>query len=174
MARVTANYLTAPAITNSGPRIVFYTQRSVILARADIDSSELQLPNIQSAQFNATLRITVAGNSIDVHRAWVSVDAKFHGTSFRFIDTQLEAFNPTVNYLQGEELLTGPANTSQPVVIAMDSNSKASPPVDPFTPTYTNFLANGFTDAWTETQGDAAGPTCCQLPSLLNPVSIVS
>ncbi len=174
VARVTANELTAPAIASSGPVIVFYEQRSAILARADIDPNTLQLTNPQFAQFSHTFDVPTVVGTISVHRAWVSVDVKFHDTSFRFIDTQLESFDPTVNYQQGEELLEGPVNTSLPVVVAMDSNSKANPPADPFTPAYTNFLVNGFKDVWTEAQGQDTGPTCCQDPSLLNPVSLVT
>jgi hypothetical protein len=174
VGRVTTNELSAPAITNAGAVIVFYTQRSAILARADINPTQLQLSNIQSAQFNAKLTVQTAVGPIDVHRAWVSVDVNFHNRSFRLIDTQLEAFDPATNYSQGEELISGPANTSKPVVIAMDSNSKANLPANPFTPTYTNFMVNGFNDAWTETQGDASGPTGVQDPSLLNPISLVS
>jgi hypothetical protein len=174
VGRVTTNDLTALAIASAVPVIVFYTQRSAILARADINPTQLQLSNVQSAQFNAKLTVQTAVGPIDVHRAWISVDVKFHDKSFRLIDTQLEAFDPATNYSQGEELISGPATTSKPVVIAMDSNSKANPPTNPFTPTYTNLLVNGFKDAWTETQGDAPGPTGVQDPSLLNPVSLVS
>jgi hypothetical protein len=174
VGRVTTNELSAPAVTNSGARIVFYTQRSAILARADMDPNALQLSNTQFAQFSHTFDVPTVVGTFSVHRAWISTDVKFHDTSFRFIDTQLEVFDSTVNYEQGEELLDGPANTSMPVVIAMDSNSKANPPADSFTPTYTNFLVNGFKDAWTEAQGQDAGPTCCQDPSLLNPVSLVT
>jgi hypothetical protein len=174
VTRVTTNELRAPTITGAGPIIVLYRQRSAILARADIDPGELQLTNIQSAQFEASLTVSSAVRPITIHRAWASVDVKFHDISFRFIDTQLEAFDPSVNYEQGGEILSGPADTSLPVVIAMDSNSKANPPEDPFTRTYYKFLQDGFTDAWTETQGDAPGLTGGQLPSLINTESTVS
>jgi endonuclease/exonuclease/phosphatase family metal-dependent hydrolase len=174
VARVTTNELSAPAITNSGKLIVFYTQRSAILARMDIGPGVLQFSNIQSDLFTHAFTVTTAVGPIAVHRAWISVDMKFHNRSFRFVDTQLEAFDPSVNYEQGEEILSGPAHTSKPVIIAMDSNSKANPPANPFTPTYTNFLVHGFTDAWTQTQGYVPGPTCCQSSTLTNPVSTVS
>lgn len=175
VGRVTANDLTAPAITGSGPVLVFYKQRSAILARADIDPAEMQLSSVQSAQFNATLTVPIAGGgTFVVHRAWISADVEFHGKGFRLVDTQLDAFDATTNYNQGQELISGPANTSMPVVVAMDANSKANPPANNFTPTYTNFLSNGFKDAWTETQGDAPGPTSGQDPTLTNPVSQVT
>lgn len=174
VGRVSTNELKAPAITGTGLVMVYYTQRSAILARADIDPSQLQLSNVQSAPFYAKLTIPTAVGNFEVHRAWISVDVKFHSKDFRLIDTQLEAFDPSVNYLQGVELLTGPANISKPVVIAMDSNSKANPPANPFTPTYTNFLINGFNDAWAETEGEDAGPTGVQDPTLTNQVSQVT
>jgi endonuclease/exonuclease/phosphatase family metal-dependent hydrolase len=174
VARVTTNELRAPTITGSGPVLVLYAQRSVILVRADIDHSDLQISNIQSAQFKASLTIPSAIGPITIHRAWVSADVAFHGQSFRFIDTQLEAFDPNINYEQSEELLSGPAHTSKPVIVAMDSNSKANMPENAFTPTYHNFLQNGFRDVWTATQGKASGSTCCQDHTLMNPASTVS
>lgn len=174
VVRVTTNELAAPTLTSSGYIMVLYQQRSAILARADIDPSELQLSQIQSAQFEAALPVPSVLGTISIHRAWASVDVNFHNTKFRFIDTQLEAFNSDINYLQGEELLSGPAHTTKPVVIAMDSNSKANSPGNQFTATYYNFLNNGFTDAWMETQGNAPGTTCCQAPSLTNTLSTVS
>ena len=175
VGRITVNELNAPAMTGTGPVIVFYTQRSAILARADVNAHELQLSNIQSARFNATHPVPiVGGGTFVIHRAWISADVKFHQTSFRFIDTQLEAFDPSTNLNQAQELISGPARTSLPVVIAMDSNSKADPPPNDFTPTYTNFLKSGFKDAWTETHGDAPGYTSGQAPTLLNPDSQVT
>ena len=173
VGRVTVNELHAPGMTGADRVIVFYSQRSAILARAD--AHELQLSNVRSARFTANHPVPIAGGgTFVIRRAWVSVDVKFHRTSFRFIDTQLEAFDPDTNYNQAKELISGPAHTSLPVVIAMDSNSRASPPTNDFTPTYTNFLKHGFKDAWTETHGDGPGYTSGQDPTLLNPVSKVT
>jgi hypothetical protein len=174
VARVDVNELIAPAITTTGAVIAFYTQRSAILARADISAGQLRFSNVQSSKFDANLTIPTVLGPFTVNRAWLSADVKYHDASFRFIDTQLESFDPNINYQQGQELLSGPANTPKPVIIAMDSNSKANPPENPFSPTYFNLLFNGFMDAWTEALGDAPGPTCCQDPSLLNPGSIVT
>jgi hypothetical protein len=154
--------------------IVEATNRIAILARSDIDPGVFQLSNVQTAQFVATFTPVVVGIPFPVHRAWASVDVKFHETNFRYIAAHLEAFDPTIQAAQGQELLTGPANTSLPVVIAMDSNSKANPPADPTTATYENFLNNGFTDAWTATNEGEPGLTCCQDPLLRNPVSSVT
>jgi len=167
----TTNNLAAPSSTGL---IVFYTQRIAVLARADIDPNQLRLSNVQSAQFAASFTPTVLGSVLPVHRAWISADVKFHDTNFRFINTQLESFDPNVNYDQGQELLSGPANTSLPVIMAMDSNSKANTPPDATTPTYQNFMGCGFTDAWTAANPNDVGLTCCQDPLLRNAVSMVT
>jgi hypothetical protein len=154
--------------------IVEATNRIAILARTDIVPDEFQLSNVQTAQFVAAFTPVVVGIPIPVHRAWASVDVTFHGTNFRYIAAHLEAFDPTIQAAQGNELLSGPAHTSMPVVIAMDSNSKANPPSDFTSTTYDNFISAGFADAWTETNPSEPGLTCCQDPLLRNPVSIVT
>ncbi len=175
VGRVTANDLAAPTLIGGVPTLVFYTQRSAILARADIDPSELQVSNVQSAQFDNFIPLTILGADFSVHRAWIAADIKFHDTTFRLIDTQLESFHAGINYLQGQELLDGPvAGTTLPVIIAMDSNSPANLPSDPFAGSYANFIGNGFEDAWAEANPGAAGLTCCQLGTLLNPTSVVT
>jgi hypothetical protein len=166
-----ANNLAAPS---SAGVIVFYTQRIAILARADIDPNQLRLSNIQADTFAATFTVPIVTGSVVVHRAWAAVDVKLHHTDFRYIATQLEAFDPNVNYAQGQELLTGPANTSLPIIMAMDSNSKANAPPNAFTPTYDSLISGGFTDAWTAANPDDPGPTCCQAETLLNPISLVT
>jgi hypothetical protein len=41
----------------------------------------------------------------------------------------------------------------------MDSNARAAPPQDP---TYEDFIAAGFVDAWAEIFPKRSGFTCCQ------------
>ena len=102
------------------------------------------------------------------------MDVTFHETNFRYIASHLENFDPNIQAAQGQELLAGPGNTPLPVVIAMDSNSKANPPSDPTTAAYDKFINTGFTDAWTEVYPFDPGLTCCQDPLLHNPLSIVT
>src|SRR5439155_23066716 len=98
--------------------------------------------------------------------AWASVDATFQGKAFRFITTHLESVDttlfglPSIRSAQAAELRNGPANTSLPVVIAMDSNSQAAPlPQDA---TYVDFVVAGYKDVWSELQPGVLGLTCCQ------------
>ena len=106
---------------------------------------------------------------IPLPRSWASVDAQFFGHTFRFIDTHLESFSATIRQLQGGELRAGPAATSLPVMIAMDSNAQAFPlPQDA---TYLDLIAAGYNDAWTVVAPESAGFTCCQDEADNNPIS---
>ena len=102
-------------------------------------------------------------------RVWESIDVQFKGRALRFIGTHLESDDATIRELQGGELRAGPANTSQPVIVAMDSNSQAVPlPQDA---TYLDFVAAGYGDDWSEMFPNAEGFTCCQTELDNNPVS---
>lgn len=133
---------------------------NVILARADLPSRVFQWSNAQSGQFkNALILPTPIGN-VPLPRSWASVEARFFGCSFLFVDTHLESFDPTMRQLQGEELRAGPANSALPVVIAMDANAQAFPlPQDP---TYSDFRLAGFADVWSTIFPKRRGFTCCQ------------
>src|SRR5579872_971781 len=146
------------------------TDNNVILARTDINPKSFQWSNPQSAQFAAFVPLTTPdGTVIPITRSWVSVDVQFHGSKFRFIGTHLESFVPLVREAQGAELRAGPAVTSLPVVVAMDSNAQAFPlPLDP---TYIDFMASGYNDVWQELLPSVPGLTCCQNESDNNPVS---
>lgn len=140
-----------------------------ILARTDLDPSRFQWNNPQSAQYAATLQFPSPVGLLPLPRAWVSVDAAFNGKAFRFVGTHLESVVPAIREAQGAELRAGPANTSLPVILAMDSNAPAFPlPQDP---TYMDFIAAGYNDVWTEIFPFVPGLTCCQAQLDNNPVS---
>jgi endonuclease/exonuclease/phosphatase family metal-dependent hydrolase len=164
------------AIFPNGPFLcVQLVDQIAILARTDLDSSKFQVTNPQSAQYAAALFFpTPTGAVFPFPRAWASVDASFHGKSFRFITTHLESVDTTpfgfsIRELQGAELRGGPANTTLPVIIAMDSNSQAAPlPQDP---TYVDFTLAGYNDVWSQLRPGVPGLTCCQAELDNNPVS---
>ena len=143
-----------------------------IMARTDLSSSEFRLSNAQSAQYvNEAFFKTPVGSFPEPH-AWISVDVNFHGQTSRFIGTHLESDDADIRRLQGGELRAGPANTSLPVVIAMDANAQAAPP--PQDPTYTDFIAAGYTDAWAAIFPQKPGFTCCQNDLVNNRASRLS
>jgi hypothetical protein len=141
----------------------------VILARTDLDPERFQWSNPQSAQYPTILQFPSPIGLLPLPRAWVSVDATFDHKTFRYIGTHLESVVPAIREAQGAELRAGPANTSLPVILAMDSNAQAAPlPQDP---TYMDFIAAGYSDGWTENFPFLPGLTCCQDELDNNPVS---
>jgi len=149
-----------PGFTASGPLCVQVVNYIAILARTDLDPSMFQWSNAQSGQYVATLFFPSPVGTLPLPRAWASVDATSHGRPFRFITTHLESVVPSIRQAQGAELRSGPADTSLPVVIAMDSNAQAAPlPQDP---AYVDFSLAGYADVWSEIFPSAPGLTCCQ------------
>jgi hypothetical protein len=140
-----------------------------ILARTDLDPERFHWSNPQSAQYATVLQFPSPIGLLPLPRAWVSVDATFDHKEFRYIGTHLESVVPAIREAQGAELRAGPANTSLPVILAMDSNAQAAPlPQDP---TYMDFIAAGYDDGWTENFPLVPGLTCCQDEADNNPVS---
>ena len=130
-----------------------------ILARTDLPG-KLQWNNAQGSWFDTVLTFPSVVGPIPFERGWISIDATFNGREFRFIGTHLESEDADIRKAQGEEILLGPANTSLPVIVAMDSNSPAFPL--PQGATYLDFMSAGFRDIWAETMPADPGLTCCQ------------
>jgi hypothetical protein len=148
---------------------VALTDYNVVLARTDLPSWVFQWSNPQSGQFVNELVFPTPIGSLPYPRAWASVDAQFFGHTFLYINTHLESFDANMRELQGGELRAGPANTSLPLIIAMDSNAQAFPlPQDP---TYVDFMSAGYNDVWSSLFPKRAGLTCCQDEADNNPVS---
>lgn len=150
---------------------VRHTDREVILARADLKTSDLKLSNAQGGNFvtNCTIPSPIVG-PITIRRGWVAVDVKIRGKSFRLISTHLDftclPFTSAIQQAQAAEVLSGPAATELPVVLIGDFNS----PGDGSGVTYNNLIAAGFADA--ALAGGVGGvSTCCQAADLLNPAS---
>jgi endonuclease/exonuclease/phosphatase family metal-dependent hydrolase len=142
---------------------------NVVLARTDLPSWVFQWSNPQSGQFVNELVLQTPVGAVPYPRAWASVDAQFFGHSFHYINTHLESFDANIRELQGGELRAGPANTSLPLIIAMDSNAQAFP--QPQDPTYVDFMSAGYHDVWSRLFPKRAGLTCCQDEADNNPVS---
>jgi len=152
-----------PVLEPQDIRDIRLTDRDVILARTDLPKSELKLSNVQRANFatNASFPIGNSGKSFTLYRGWASVDAKVEDGTFRFINTHLEpeSTNPVVNEIQvsqGNEILSVPANTNLPVILAGDYNTRAG---GGGTPTYDNLINSGFTDAWSVKHPGVLGNT---------------
>ena len=140
---------------------VRYTDRIAILARTDLNVSQLKLEGVSSGAFafNISFIHPILGK-VTVPRGWTAADVKMRGKNYRFINTHLESFEPPiVNFVQAAELLQVPANTSDPVILAGDFNSNAENPADPFYGAYPLLLSGGFTDIWESVHPDSPGYT---------------
>jgi len=135
------------------------TDREVILLRSDLPPGYLRASNRQFGNYTAALPLPIG---VAVLRGWCSIDLQVRGRSVRVISTHLEealpAPLPDIQGFQAYELLTGPANTNLPVILAGDFNSDANgnygPSVYPLLTT-----VGGFTDAWSVARDGVPGLT---------------
>jgi Endonuclease/Exonuclease/phosphatase family len=103
------------------------TMRDVILARK---GSKVTLGDTDGDNYAAKFVPSIAGIPLPVDRGWLSVEGKVKGKSdtgsanrFRFVNTHLEAFHPIVRLQQATELINGPLNTDEQVILVGDLNS---------------------------------------------------
>jgi endonuclease/exonuclease/phosphatase family metal-dependent hydrolase len=137
-----------------------FSDLDVLLARSDLDISELKLSNVEARHFDFNLPFTspVLG-TLTIPRGWIAVDGKIRGKDFRFVTTHLESFHFGVQAIQASELMQGPCNTELPVIIAGDLNTE-SPTGNPAdNAAYQVTIGSGFADAWTVSHPGDAGFT---------------
>jgi hypothetical protein len=97
------------------------TMRDVILVRR---ASKLKLGKKRRGHFQTRYEPVVGGLTIPVDRGWASVEVRFKGKRFRFVDTHLEAFgDPKIREAQARELTTGPLKSKRQVILVGDLNS---------------------------------------------------
>jgi endonuclease/exonuclease/phosphatase family metal-dependent hydrolase len=143
------------------------TDGEVILARTDLQVSQLKLSNAQTGHFETNIEFPISETeSIVVLRGWASVDAKVRGKSFRFVTTHLEDESEEVREAQALEILGGPVDTDLPVIFVADANSNANG--DSTTPAYNAFIGDGFVDTWIEANPGSTVSTCCNAELLTN------
>jgi endonuclease/exonuclease/phosphatase family metal-dependent hydrolase len=114
--------------TGTGPLAVFgadfdarLTMRDVILARR---GAGVRLRRIRRGHFETRYEPNVGGIVIPVDRGWVSVEARYKGKRFRFVNTHLEAFgDPSIREAQAKELIAGPLDTRKQRILVGDLNS---------------------------------------------------
>ncbi len=152
-----------------------HTDREVILVRTDMPPGHLQLSNVQTGHFAINCQIpSVAFGPITVRRGWAAVDVWTRGRSFRLISTHLDgdclSVTSAIQVAQAQELLSGPANSSLPVVLVGDINAS---PLDPAPSAYQTLTNGGYIDAW-HVAGTGNGFTCCQADDLSNPSSLLN
>ncbi|HET9130561.1 MAG TPA: endonuclease/exonuclease/phosphatase family protein, partial [Terriglobia bacterium] len=137
-----------PLFTGTGFDDVRLTDRDVILVRTDLPPGQLRVSNPLSSNYSVALPLPNGSHAL---RGWCSIDVDSRGRSFRFINTHLEdalpAGLPNIQLAQAFELLSVPANTTMPVILAGDFNSDAYGEYSPETYGLLTSLGH-FTDAW--------------------------
>jgi endonuclease/exonuclease/phosphatase family metal-dependent hydrolase len=146
--------LPMPIVTPTGLGDIRFDLRDVILARADVTTG-----NPQTGRYPVNLTVPTAAGDITIPRGWTGVDATWHGTTVRFVNTHLEAFHPLINGLQADELVRILAAETRSVVLVGDINSGPGDPGN--RPAYGIFQGAGFRDAWAEARPGQDGFTCC-------------
>ena len=163
---VTNNFtVAAPGLFPSGFMDVQLTDRVAILARTDVP---LTISNVQTVNFTHNTVLHVLTGPVTLTGGWASVDATLGGQTVRFITTHLDAFGGTVGTDQAGELVHGPLSTNLPVVLTCDCNAA------PGSATHAVLRTAGLKDSWVQVQTGEPGFTCCQSPTLLNPVSTLA
>lgn len=133
----------------------------------------VQLKQAAGANFATNLTITSGvGQTIEVKRGWVSVEAKVSGRSFRFVNTHLESFHPGIRAAQASELVAAAGavgSAAGDVVLVGDINSD---PLDAFPDNlaFGALIAAGMADTWVSANPGDPGETCC-FNELLNDAS---
>ena len=133
---------------------------------------------------------------VSIDRGYAAVDVTIAGKDYRLVNTHLEVhmvdagnpLSPVFQAAQAMELLqvllyTTPPNralvvlgdfNSSPAYEAMPGPLPLPPPFDDGIATpYQQFIAAGFTDAWTLRPGNLDDFTCCQLGDLSNQQSVL-
>jgi hypothetical protein len=148
-----ANEFDVTVPSEAGPYIRLLDQ-NVILTRSDLPATVFSTANAQSGRFRDQLMLPTAVGAVESTRGWVSVDVTYQGCTVRVIGAHLEQEYTGVGAGQAQELLSGPAGTTLPVIIAADINS--GPGTD--TGAY-DTLSAALTDTWTATKPHDSGMT---------------
>ena len=140
------------------------TDFDMILARHDV-----QVSNVTEENFAVFIQ-----PGFDLLRGWVAVDATVRGTTYRFVNTHLEAFNEQVRLAQADELVRALADEPHPVIAVGDFNTEAT---DGAGAAYRFMDAAGYEDVWPLNRARgrrSGGPgfACCHAPDLLAPTTV--
>ena len=152
-----------PMFTDTGIADVRLTDYDVILSRSDVAVSRPTSANYENA-------LTIEMLGLEVKRGYVAVDATVSGTSYRVVNTHLEAeaIGQESRVAQMQELVDGLSDETLPIILLGDFNTRA-----PDGTAYQILLSAGYLDVW-QMDSQGTGNTCCQAPDILNEVSNLS
>ena len=151
--------------TESGPGILRFTDRDVLLARSDLSPSDFQVSDIQDHVYQASLNF----GQFTVKRGFITALGRVNNRVFRIAATHLENKYPGVDVaaviqrMQASELMNFMRNSPKPVILAGDYNADAiqgaSGPGPDNTDTVLFIEAGGYADSWAAANGADPGPT---------------
>ena len=154
--------------TTVGACLITFTDRDVILVNRDTPGLRWWNPEHDNFTVQAVFTPPVPdAEPVSFNRGWASIDGRFRGERFHFVNTHLEVAGfATVQQAQAAELLAGPAFGPGADLVVGDINSApGGSTLSPYA-----LLTAQFRDAWSVRPGDP-GYTCCQAPLLDNPTS---
>jgi endonuclease/exonuclease/phosphatase family metal-dependent hydrolase len=161
---VAVSTLTDVALPKASGGALRFTDRDVLLIRADLRPPTFHLSDVHSNTFDAVYGI----GGLQVPAGWISAMIHTGNRHFRFVTTHLQSpvsFDPTaaqVQAAQAGQLLHELRNSTVPVVLAGDFNSDAiqgtAGPGPDNTDTTATIVAAGYADTWT-LAGSGPGPT---------------
>jgi endonuclease/exonuclease/phosphatase family metal-dependent hydrolase len=84
----------------------------------------VQVSHVRSGVFAHQLTIPTNGiGPVQVTRGWNALDARIGKTRLHFVNTHLEAYDPTVREAQASELVAGPLKSRRTTILVGDLNS---------------------------------------------------
>ena len=117
------------------------------------------MSNASSGLYSTFLTIPTIAGPIPDRRGWMSVDVTANRRTFRLITTHLDSNSAEIRLAQSNELLSGRASTTLPVILVGDLNSA---PINNAAPSaYAHLIGAGFVDTWTQANRRDLGLTCC-------------
>ena len=147
-----------PMFSETGLDDVRLTDYDVILTRNDVDISRQMNDN-----YDNIFKIEMLG--LEIKRGYTAVDATISGTTYRVVNTHLEAYSKETRVQQTRELIQILNDETLPTILLGDFNTFE---IDG--PTYHLLLEADYIDLWQmDTFGN--GNTCCQDEDLRNEVS---
>ena len=147
-----------PMFSGAGIDDIRLTDYDVILAREDVATSRQMNDN-----FENTLKIELLG--LEVKRGYAAVDATVSGTTYRVVNTHLEAYTEENRVQQTKELIEILSDENLPIILLGDFNTRA-----PDGTAYQLLLDADYIDLW-QMNSSGIGNTCCQDDDILNEVS---
>ena len=149
-----------PMFTDTGITDIRLTDYDVILSRSDVVVSRPMNANYVNA-------LTIEMLGLEVKRGYLAVDATVSGTTYRVVNTHLEAeaIGKESRVAQMQELIDSLSDETLPIILLGDFNTRA-----PDGTAYQLLLSAGYVDLW-QMDSEGTGNTCCQVPELQNTVS---